>query len=142
MSTAKRYDQGKVELDYVDSFDVAIDGVGRVSMAGRYKYDLFNYMKGAKSARESYNCARRHMKAWYNGEDLVPDYPEEVTARVGPIHHIDAAIWNLLRLRQELHTFPERDDRPHQVLAHPERAKLTAPAPLGDENKSPSRGSR
>lgn len=119
--SADRYDSGKPELDYCDSFPVALEGVAKVSMSGRAKYTLFNYAKGAKSARESYNCARRHMLAWYNGQDWVPDAAPGIQ-----VHELDAAIWNLMRLRQELVTFPERDDRPHMVLAHPERAELTA----------------
>lgn len=151
--TADRFDSGKVELDYADSFPVALQGVGKVSMAGRFKYKLFNYMRGAKSARESYNCARRHMLAWYNGEDYVPDVPAEALEAIGPIHHLDAAIWNLMRLRQELVTFADRDDRPHKCLANPGLAELTAPkpapigaaltgGPLDPANGTPSAGPR
>lgn len=114
MSTADRFDSGKPQLHYTDSFSVAQDGVAYVAMAGAEKYSPFNYKKGAKSSLESYDCARRHMKAWYNGEDFVPDVPDKYK---GKIHHIDAAIWNLMRLRQELVDFPERDTRPHLILA-------------------------
>lgn len=113
MTQALRHDQGKPELDYLDTFWVALEGVARNCMYGASKYDLFNYMRGAKSSRESYNCTRRHMLAWMRGEDWVPDALEAGFN----VHHIDAAIWNLCRLRQELHDFPERDDRPFKVLA-------------------------
>lgn len=121
---ALRFDSGKIELDYCDAFPAAMEGIAKVSMSGRYKYELFNFKLGAKSSRESYNCARRHMAAWYNGEDLVPDAHPDAGLEV---NHLDAAIWNLCRLRQELVDFPERDNRPHLVLQFPERAQLDAP---------------
>ncbi len=122
-TTAARFDSGKPELDYCDAFPAAMEGVARVSMSGRAKYALFNFKKGAKSSRESYNCARRHMLRWYNGQEYVEDSAPGIQ-----VHELDAAIWNLMRLRQELVDFPERDNRPHLVLTHPERALLDAPA--------------
>ncbi len=109
---ADRHDKGKTNFSHVDVFNVALEGVSLNAEFGASKYDLWNFMKGAKSALESYNCAQRHQKKWLNGEDLVPD----AVAAGFNVHHIDAAIWNLMRLRQELVTFPERDDRPCKVL--------------------------
>mgnify|MGYP001604963993 FL=1 len=108
---ADRHDKGKTNFSHVDVFDVALAGVSLNAEYGASKYDLWNFMKGAKSALESYNCAQRHQKKWLNGEDLVPDAVEAGF----DVHHIDAAIWNLMRLRQELVTFPERDNRPCKV---------------------------
>lgn len=110
--TADRHDSGKPELSHVDVFPVAQEGVALNAAYGASKYDLWNFLKGAKSSLESYNCARRHMSKWLNGEDLVPDAVEKGFN----VHHIDAAIWNLMRLRQELVTFPDRDNRPRKVL--------------------------
>ncbi len=109
---ADRRNAGKTNFSHVDVFNVALEGVALNAEYGASKYDLWNFMKGAKSALESYNCAQRHQKKWLNGEDLVPD----AVAAGFSVHHIDAAIWNLMRLRQELVTFPERDDRPCKVL--------------------------
>lgn len=108
---ADRHDSGKPELSHVDVFPVAQEGVALNAAYGASKYDLWNFLKGAKNSLESYNCARRHMSKWLNGEDLVPDAVEKGFN----VHHIDAAIWNLMRLRQELVTFPDRDNRPCKV---------------------------
>lgn len=117
---AARYNSGKPQLHYADTFSEALDGIARVSHAGTAsgKYPPYNYQLGAAGSMESYNASRRHMKAWLNGEDLVPDLPVEFN-----VHHIDAALWNLARLRQELVTFPERDDRPHKVRERQEQGK-------------------
>jgi hypothetical protein len=115
---ALRYNVGKPELAYVDTFPAALEGVAKVSMGGRRKYEFYNYKLGAASCTESYNCARRHMVAWFNGEDMVPDSPEDLR-----YHHLDAAIWNLMRLRQELVDFPERDNRPHILVAKMKEGK-------------------
>lgn len=107
-AVAARHDSGKPELSNADVFSVALEGVALNAAYGASKYAQWNFMQGAKGSLESYNCARRHMVSWLNGEDLVPD---AVSAGFD-VHHIDAAIWNLMRLRQELVTFPERDNRP------------------------------
>lgn len=108
LPVAERRDSGKPELSHVDVFPRAQEGVALNAAYGASKYDLWNFLKGAKNSLESYNCARRHMSKWFNGEDLVPD----AVAAGFNVHHIDAAIWNLMRLREELETFPERDNRP------------------------------
>lgn len=111
--TADRFDQGKAQLHYNDTFPVAEEGVARVSEYGANKYSAYNYMRGAKGSIESYNCARRHMLKWLNGVD----FDAEAKEKGFELHHIDLAIWNLKRLRQELHDFPDRDNRPCKVLA-------------------------
>lgn len=108
---ALRHDQGKPDLSSVDVFPAAQKGVALNTAYGASKYEEWNFLKGAKGSLESYNCARRHMLEWFNGEDWVPD----AVAAGFDVHHIDAAIWNLMRLRQELVTFPERDNRPSKV---------------------------
>lgn len=109
---ADRHDNGKADLSAVDCFPTAQAGVALNQSYGASKYATYNFMKGAKNSLESYNCARRHMLKWHNGEDLVPD----AVAAGFDVHHIDAAIWNLMRLREELEKFPERDNRPCKVL--------------------------
>lgn len=113
---AARYNSGKPPLHYSDTFPEAIAGIARDSAFGANKYPAYNYKLGAAGALESYNACRRHMTAWLNGEDMVPDAPAEFN-----VHHIDAALWNLARLRQELVDFPERDDRPHKVRERQEQ---------------------
>lgn len=112
---AARFNAGKSQLHYTDTFPEAGRGVSRVSVYGASKYDPYNYKKGAASSMESYNAARRHEVAWLNGEDMVPDAPPEFGVK-----HIDAIIWNWQRLAQELVDFPERDDRPHKVIERQE----------------------
>ncbi len=109
--TADRFNKGKPELHYCDTFPEGQRGVARVSTYGASKYSAYNYLKGAASSMESYSAARRHELAWLNGEDMVPDAPAEFGVK-----HIDAIIWNWMRLSQELVDYPERDTRPCKVL--------------------------
>lgn len=115
---AMRYNAGKPELEYADTFPIAIEGVALNSSYGASKYKPYNYKKGAM-ASQSYGCARRHMLKFWNGEDLVPD----AVAAGFNVHHLDAAIWNLMRLRDEITTRPELDDRPHILMAHEVKPK-------------------
>ena len=109
---ALRYDSGKPELIYPDMFPAALAGVARVYMYGTQRpnrpYPRYNFTKPAPFT-ELYNCARRHMVKWLNGEDSDPD----AVAAGFDVNHIDAAIGNLMRLRQQIADAPQEDDRAH-----------------------------
>lgn len=107
MTKADRYDEGKPQHHWLDTWPVALEKVARVFMYGAKKYAAYNYKKGAP-ASESYNCARRHMLKYFNGEFLDEESGEP---------HLAHAAWNLLRLLDEHYQEPEgfEDDRPHNT---------------------------
>lgn len=111
---ALRFNAGKPELIYPDMFPAALEGVARVYMYGTQRpvnpYPKFNFTKPAPFT-ELYNCARRHMVKWFNGEDMDPD----AVAAGFDVNHLDAAIGNLMRLRQQIADVPHEDDRPCKV---------------------------
>lgn len=98
---ALRFNQGKPELHYADMFPAALEGVSSTLSYGTQRkekpYPRFNWTKGAPYT-ELYNCARRHMQKWLNGEELDPD----AQANGFDICHLDFAIGNLMRLRQQI----------------------------------------
>ncbi|KKW09801.1 MAG: hypothetical protein UY48_C0053G0003 [Candidatus Gottesmanbacteria bacterium GW2011_GWB1_49_7] len=105
---ALRYNIGKAELHWLDAWPHALKSVSAVFAYGAKKYAAYNYKKGARFS-ESYACARRHMTAWFNGED--------VDAESGQ-HHLAHAAWNILRLldEQQSPSPGTQDDRPHSYL--------------------------
>jgi len=98
---ALRFDNGKPEMMYVDMFPDALAGVCRTLEYGtkrtRSPYPKFNWCKGAPYS-QLYNCARRHMLAFWNGQDLDKD----ALADGFEISNLDFAIGNLMRLRQQI----------------------------------------
>lgn len=101
---ALRYSAGKPQLAYALCFGPALRGVAKVAECGAAKYGRYNFRIGAP-ASESVDCALRHLLAYWEGVDTDPE---------SNFHHLDHAIWNLMRLRSELETAPPgfSDDRP------------------------------
>lgn len=117
---AMRRNEGKPKLHALACFPHALAGVSNNQAFGASKYDTYNFMKGAP-ATESFDCALRHMLAWFGGEDQV----QEAQAKGYDVNHLDAAIWNLLRLREELVMRPKGfvDDRPTSLVEHGYKVK-------------------
>ena len=109
---AKRFDQGKPELHWLDAWSPALVEVARTFMYGAEKYGPYNYKKGATYS-QSYNCARRHMMKWFNGEEFDK---EAYDVSGEKISHLAFAAWNILRLLDEtIEPGPGTvDDRPKQ----------------------------
>jgi hypothetical protein len=109
---AKRFDQGKPELHWLDAWSPALMEVARTFMYGAKKYGPYNYKKGAAYS-QSYNCARRHMMKWFNGEEFDK---EAYDVSGEKISHLAFAAWNILRLLDEsIAPGPGTvDDRPKQ----------------------------
>lgn len=109
---ALRFNTGKPELFYADLFPAAIAGVAKTYEYGTKRkanpYPRYNWRKGAPYL-ELYDCARRHMVKWLNREENDPD----AAANDFEISHLDFAISNLMRLRQQIADGKnELDDRP------------------------------
>lgn len=127
---ALRFNAGKAELFYPDLFPAAMEGVAKSMMYGcrraKNPYPPFNWRKGAPYL-ELYDAARRHMMKWLNGEELDPD----ALANGFEINHLDFAIGNLQRLRQQIADAAAKvpgaegwDDRPGAKYAADERLEV------------------
>lgn len=122
---ALRFNGGKPEMHYVDMFPDALAGVCRTFEYGtkrlRNPYPIYNWGKGADYS-QLYNCARRHMLAWLNGDE----FDRDALADGFEISNLDFAIGNLLRLRQQIADGrTDLDDRGYRQkspkLGHEER---------------------
>ena len=104
---AQRFNKGKAQLSYLLQFAPALEGVAQCCAFGASKYKRYDNQKGMPYTELLDSC-QRHITKWYNGEDMVPD------ATDFDVHHLDAAIWNLLQLRTQLDTEDgqKHDDRP------------------------------
>lgn len=113
---AVRHNEGKPQLFYADMFPAALEGIAKAYMYGTNRrvkpYPRFNWAKGAPFL-ELYDCARRHMVKWLNGEDADPDAAEN---GFPDLLHLDLAIGNLVRLRQQIADGrKDLDDRGYRV---------------------------
>ena len=69
---------------------------------GATKYGDRNWEKGYAWSL-SYAAAQRHLNAFWGGEDYDPEFPDS--------HHLDAAMFHLMAMRDFVEKFPEYDDR-------------------------------
>lgn len=114
---AKRFDQGKAQLRWMDAWPDALAEVAKTFAYGAEKYGPYNYKKGAPFS-QSYDCARRHMMKWFNGEQ----FDQETFERTGQkVSHLAFAAWNILRLLDESLSPAGGtvDDRPQAFLMPP-----------------------
>ena len=111
---ALRYNEGKPQHHWLDAWMSALNEIAKPFMYGAKKYGPYNYKKGAPYS-ENYNCARRHMIKWLNGEDYDIETFEATGEKVS---HLAFAAWNIIRLLDEsLEPGPGTvDDRPHTFL--------------------------
>lgn len=68
---------------------------------GALKYDSNQWRKGYEYSL-SYAALQRHLTAWWNGEDLDPEFGDS---------HLAAVAWHAFTLLQFEKDFPEMDDR-------------------------------
>lgn len=92
MTNAKRHNEGKPELHYLDTWFHALCEVAQVCQDGSKKYSRGNYLLG-QDYSQLLSAAGRHQGKF--GNHQLPDRDAE-TGR----HHIAHAIWNLLQLLQ------------------------------------------
>jgi hypothetical protein len=103
-STAKgsgaRFSAGKPKMHLVPLH--LLESTARVLEHGSVKYAPWNWAKGMPWS-VPYDCALRHLAAWFRGEDTDPETGES------PLAHV---VCNLLMLLQYEQHFREGDDRP------------------------------
>ncbi len=92
---AMRFNDGKPQLSYMLSCDVAMTGLVRVMEFGAIKYARDNWKKGL-DPQEIQDSLLRHLMAYNNGEVLDPE---------SGLPHIDHVQFNAMALA----TFGERD---------------------------------
>lgn len=88
----------------------ALEHVARQYGRGAHKYGDRNMEKGYNWSL-SYAAAQRHLNAFWGGEDWDRD-PYWDEHNLGNPHHLDAAIFHLLTLREFYDVYPGYDDRP------------------------------
>lgn len=108
-----RFNSGKTPFGYIPLALLA--GAARVFHKVTTRpvnpYPKWNWAKGMAWS-VPYECALRHLDAWYRGEASDPDTGES---------HLDHVICNLLMLKHYETAWREGDDRPHGFL--PEETK-------------------
>jgi hypothetical protein len=82
--------------------------VGLAMMEGGFKYGRHNYRVVGVRASVYYDAAKRHLDAFWEGEDFDPDSKAR-------IHHISKAIAGLMVLRDSIMRGNWVDDRPPSV---------------------------
>ena len=87
MSDALRYNTGKPDISQIDKFGSALDKLASVMSQGAIKYEDDNWLLGGKPVEEYLQSARRHHRAFVNGEIYDPDSGN---------HHLAHAAWNYL----------------------------------------------
>ncbi|MFA5669984.1 MAG: dATP/dGTP diphosphohydrolase domain-containing protein [Balneolaceae bacterium] len=91
----------KAPMSTVSAAVMAEIGVGMLE--GAVKYGRHNYRVVGVRASSYYDAAKRHIQAWWEGEDIDPD---------SGLNHIVKAITSLVVLRDAMIQNKMTDDRP------------------------------
>jgi hypothetical protein len=112
--SGRKDDNLKLRYDLIPTS--ANRALANVLTFGAKKYDDRNWEQGIRWGRV-FAAARRHMDAWWGGQDLDPETGYS---------HLDHAITNLAFLIEYERTHPEYDDRPTSTnpLSYTERRRL------------------
>lgn len=98
--TGARYNDNKPEYSQIPLH--LLEDTARAFMYGEKKYAKFNWLKGM-NWNIPYDCALRHLFAWYAGED---------NDKESGLPHLAHAMCNLLMLTAYAQNYPEGDNRP------------------------------
>ena len=98
--TLVRSNQGKVPVRYTPLH--LLEDCNRVFAFGAEKYHAWGWTKGMPWS-VPYECAVRHLAAWYRGEDIDPE---------SGLPHLGHVMCNLIMLTEFSKNHPEGDDRP------------------------------
>ena len=103
-----RFNQGKLPVGLVPV--CWIRGLASIMQFGSTKYAERNWELGMKWSIP-YECAMRHLTAWYGGERCDPE---------SHLHHLLHAAWNCLAayFYEHLGRFQQFDDRPDHGPLH------------------------
>lgn len=100
-----KYDAGKAAFDLIPVetwWELA-----ELYATGCTKYLPRNWEEGFRWGR-AYAAAQRHLNAWWRGEDRCPENHQ---------HHLIAAIWNIIALREFQRRRIGENDRPKPTIA-------------------------
>ena len=98
-----RFNQGKLPMRLIPV--CWIRGLAEILQFGSIKYSDRNWELGMKWSLP-YECAMRHLLAWFNGERNDPE---------SNLHHLLHAAWNCLAgyFYEHMGRYSEFDDRPN-----------------------------
>ncbi len=99
-----RYNTGKTPFRFIP-LD-ALEDAARVFEYGAEKYADWNWAKGMDWS-VPYECALRHLDAWYRGEDIDAE---------SGLPHIGHIMCNMIMLAHFAKYYKEGDDRPPSEL--------------------------
>ena len=119
--SAKHFDDGKPDLSLIPS--VAEESMARAMMHGTNKYGRYNYCKGHEAGK-LIASARRHLSAWYNGEE---------NDKESGVSHLGHAMCNIAMLLRQIELGTMRDDR----YTAPVAGREVRPSPLSEEERQP-----
>lgn len=105
----------KAPMSTVPATVLAEIGVGMLE--GALKYGRHNYRAVGVRASVYYDATMRHMRDWWEGEDMDPDVP---------LSHITKALCSLVVLRDAMIQGMLTDDRPPPAPVASHRAALQA----------------
>jgi hypothetical protein len=105
--------------------DQLLEGTIAVLEIGAEKYSEWNWANGMPYSRV-YNSLRRHLNAFWQGEDLDPETK---------LPHLDHLICNAIFLKYFFDRYPDLDDRPIHLKAPGSKAQPAAPP--GDSSTTP-----
>lgn len=91
---ALRYNTGKPDISQLDLFGTALDKLAAVLDQGAIKYEPRNWLKGGKPVEEYLAAARRHHRAYVEGE---------VYDAESGCHHLAHCAWNYLAALRLIH---------------------------------------
>lgn len=96
----QRYNGGKNPVRFLPPH--LLEDTNRVFAFGAKKYEAWGWTKGMPWS-VPYECAMRHLAAWYRGEDIDPE---------SGLPHLGHVMCNLVMMTHFVEAFPEHDDRP------------------------------
>lgn len=97
-----RHNNNKPKLSNLLMFPLAIGGLSARVEFGDAKYPRYNWKRGFPYT-ELIDSALRHLVAFQNGETPDPEHPLT--------DHLDAALWNILVLSDQVKSKRGEDDR-------------------------------
>ena len=105
--SAKRYNQGKTQLDLIPPF--VIEELGRALTYGAEKYGKYNYRIGMEWSKVL-DSLLRHINSFRKGEDFDIE---------SGLPHLSLAMCNIVFLSEYTRIYPQGDDRVKKYLEMP-----------------------
>lgn len=121
-----KYQPGREKTPHHVTPARVMDAVARVFAGGSAKYGYFNWRLTGVDAQTYYSASRRHIEAWFDGEDADPESGE---------HHLAHAIACCMILLDAIDHDRFADNRPHNAMCM--KAVLASDRPCDTEDICP-----